>query len=361
VIIGGMGSVAGSLIASMAIGLQQNLTALWLGSQWSIGVAFLLAIIVLVVSPKGLMGLTPPALGGHRRPCGWPGVFLALVRSGRHYRSHRHTRVPDHAGARLSVALPHRPARSAASRPRHRATPALLSSRPNGRWICFLAAMSRRCSWRDHRRRAYAASTFLVSFGFRASYPSSCTDRVTGDAGVVVFAPLVGAGTDPDHRNPGARRRTCWRTDGVDASASWRLQQRGAARERHQRPEPGARFAIGAAFAGFAGSLFAHDAAYISPSNFGMWGTIYILVWLAIGGVSRMWGPILGAITMTLIAEFLRMSGVLQALFYAAALLIVVMAMPHGIAGLTMLARGAATRRSGKASLGPLAPRGGDA
>ena len=56
VIIGGMGSVTGSLIASMIIGLQQNLTALWLGAQWSIGVAFLLAIIVLVVSPKGLMG-----------------------------------------------------------------------------------------------------------------------------------------------------------------------------------------------------------------------------------------------------------------------------------------------------------------
>jgi branched-chain amino acid transport system permease protein len=56
VIIGGMGSVAGSLIASMIIGLQQNLTALWLGSQWSIGVAFLLAIVVLVVSPRGLMG-----------------------------------------------------------------------------------------------------------------------------------------------------------------------------------------------------------------------------------------------------------------------------------------------------------------
>ena len=56
VIIGGMGSVAGSLIASMIIGLQQNLTALWLGEQWSICVAFALAIIVLVVSPRGLMG-----------------------------------------------------------------------------------------------------------------------------------------------------------------------------------------------------------------------------------------------------------------------------------------------------------------
>ena len=56
VIIGGMGSVAGSLIASMIIGLQQNLTALWLGEQWSICIAFALAIIVLIVSPRGLMG-----------------------------------------------------------------------------------------------------------------------------------------------------------------------------------------------------------------------------------------------------------------------------------------------------------------
>jgi len=56
VIIGGMGSIAGSLIASMIIGVQQNLTALWLGSQWSIGVAFALAIVVLVIWPRGLMG-----------------------------------------------------------------------------------------------------------------------------------------------------------------------------------------------------------------------------------------------------------------------------------------------------------------
>jgi branched-chain amino acid transport system permease protein len=56
VIIGGMGSVMGSFIASLIIGFQQNLTALWWGSQYSIAVAFMLAIVVLVVSPRGLMG-----------------------------------------------------------------------------------------------------------------------------------------------------------------------------------------------------------------------------------------------------------------------------------------------------------------
>ena len=89
-----------------------------------------------------------------------------------------------------------------------------------------------------------------------------------------------------------------------------------------------------ACVAGLAGSLFAHDAAFISPSNFTMWGTIYILVWLVIGGTRKMWGCIVGAVVMTLIAEYLRMSGVLQALFYAGVLLVSVMAMPQGIVGL---------------------------
>jgi branched-chain amino acid transport system permease protein len=56
VIIGGMGSVMGSFLASLLIGFQQNLTTLWWGSQYSLGVAFLLAMVMLMVWPKGMMG-----------------------------------------------------------------------------------------------------------------------------------------------------------------------------------------------------------------------------------------------------------------------------------------------------------------
>ena len=93
-------------------------------------------------------------------------------------------------------------------------------------------------------------------------------------------------------------------------------------------------FAIGALFAGFAGSLFAHYSSFISPGSFSMWLTIYILIWCVVGGVRKLWGPIAGAVLMTLIAEFLRMSGTIQALLYATALLIVIMTTPSGIAGL---------------------------
>jgi branched-chain amino acid transport system permease protein len=93
-------------------------------------------------------------------------------------------------------------------------------------------------------------------------------------------------------------------------------------------------FAIGAFFAGMAGSIYAHYIRFISPNSFGLWPTVYIVIWCVLGGERKFWGPIAGAVLLTLIAEILRMSGVWQGIFYAVALLIVVMTMPHGLAGL---------------------------
>jgi len=93
-------------------------------------------------------------------------------------------------------------------------------------------------------------------------------------------------------------------------------------------------FAIGALFAGFAGSIYAHYMRFISPSAFSMFFTLYILIWCVMGGERKLWGPIAGATFLTLVAEFLRMSGPRQAILYSAALLAVVMLMPHGFVGL---------------------------
>ena len=108
-------------------------------------------------------------------------------------------------------------------------------------------------------------------------------------------------------------------------------------------------FAIGALFAGFAGSIYAHYVRFICPESFPLFTTIYILIWCVIGGGRKVWGPIAGAVMLTLIAELLRLIGVLQMLFYAAALFIVVMAMPQGIAGLVDTLR---TRFGGDKHLG---------
>lgn len=92
-------------------------------------------------------------------------------------------------------------------------------------------------------------------------------------------------------------------------------------------------FAIGALIAGFAGSIYAHYVRFISPPVFSMFFTLYIIIWCVIGGERKLWGPIVGATLLTLVAELLRM-GTLQPILYGAVLLIVVMTMPHGIVGL---------------------------
>ncbi len=122
-------------------------------------------------------------------------------------------------------------------------------------------------------------------------------------------------------------------------------------------------FAIGALFAGFAGSLFAHYSSFITSRVFSMWFTISILIWVVIGGPKKFWGPIAGAVVMTFIAEFLRMSGTMQAVLYAAALLAAIMAMPQGIAGLVDTLRARFGKRrypGGGTKLGAELLTGGD-
>jgi branched-chain amino acid transport system permease protein len=207
---------------------------------------------------------------------------------------------------------------------------------------------------------------FLVSFGFLGvmdSVLTHWTGLTGGDAGVIGIPSLVGSGT------PQQDYFIVLAFALVTIFIMWRIERSRFGREL--KPIGNAErlaavcgvnvlknrvlaFAIGGAFAGLAGSLFAHDAAYIAPTNFTMWGTIFILVWLVIGGERKMWGPIVGAVLMTLVAELLRMSGMLQALLYSGALLVAIMFMPHGIVGLVDTIKG----RFGKRETGPQAGSG---
>ncbi len=56
IIVGGMGSLMGALIASFIIGFQNTLTTVFWGPQFAMGVSFGLAMIMLIFRPRGLMG-----------------------------------------------------------------------------------------------------------------------------------------------------------------------------------------------------------------------------------------------------------------------------------------------------------------
>ncbi len=56
VIMGGMGSLGGSVVAALLFGVVENLTATFYGPSWSPAVAFGILLLVLAVRPQGLFG-----------------------------------------------------------------------------------------------------------------------------------------------------------------------------------------------------------------------------------------------------------------------------------------------------------------
>lgn len=55
-IVGGLGSISGTLIAGMVLGYAQTITMEVLGVQWHMVVLFLAIILILIFKPSGLMG-----------------------------------------------------------------------------------------------------------------------------------------------------------------------------------------------------------------------------------------------------------------------------------------------------------------
>ena len=65
-------------------------------------------------------------------------------------------------------------------------------------------------------------------------------------------------------------------------------------------------FGIGAGIAGVAGALYAHQATYINSTTFNVMMSIEILTFVVVGGGSTYWGPVVGAVALSLLPHFLR-------------------------------------------------------
>jgi branched-chain amino acid transport system permease protein len=65
-------------------------------------------------------------------------------------------------------------------------------------------------------------------------------------------------------------------------------------------------FAIGAMFAGFAGSFFATRQGFISPESFVLVESVMVLSMVVLGGMGNVWGVVLGAVLLSFVPELLR-------------------------------------------------------
>lgn len=110
---------------------------------------------------------------------------------------------------------------------------------------------------------------------------------------------------------------------------------------------------LSAAFMGAAGAFYAQVFQYIDPGiAFGAHVSIEALVGAIVGGMGTLWGPLLGAAVLHLLADLTRnLFGQLPGInmvVYGVVLVLIVMFLPRGIAGLGASVRDAWTgRRNG--------------
>ena len=98
------------------------------------------------------------------------------------------------------------------------------------------------------------------------------------------------------------------------------------------RPSSSALFVIGAGVAGYAGCLFANWNAFISPNVFGLPMMAQTIIWVVVGGLRTLTGPILGAIALQYLATILGSnSGFNVNMTLGLILMAIVVLLPEGI------------------------------
>jgi branched-chain amino acid transport system permease protein len=93
-------------------------------------------------------------------------------------------------------------------------------------------------------------------------------------------------------------------------------------------------FLFSGAVAGIAGGLFASLQSYITPDAFTFDLSVLFFIAILIGGRGSILGPLLGTIILTVLPEFAAPLVAWSTFLYAALLLVIVLAMPGGIADL---------------------------
>jgi branched-chain amino acid transport system permease protein len=92
-------------------------------------------------------------------------------------------------------------------------------------------------------------------------------------------------------------------------------------------------FVVCAVLGSVSGSLFAHYTGYVSVASFSIDKAILFLLIPVLGGVTSVLGAVVGALFITFVPELLSKLGDIHGMVFGLALIIVVIAAPHGIVG----------------------------
>ena len=88
---------------------------------------------------------------------------------------------------------------------------------------------------------------------------------------------------------------------------------------------------ISAAFAGLGGALYAHYQLQVSPQLFAVVTSITIITMVYVGGIGTIFGPVGGALLLTVMTEGLRNFGEWRLMIYSVLLIFILFYLPNGV------------------------------
>jgi branched-chain amino acid transport system permease protein len=93
-------------------------------------------------------------------------------------------------------------------------------------------------------------------------------------------------------------------------------------------------FVASAVFTGAWGAFYAHYRTVIAPTDFIVWQSVYVQLYMIVGGAASFAGPIIGGGVLTIVTEMIRATGALQSVVYGVLLTFVMLFLPGGLVSL---------------------------
>lgn len=90
-------------------------------------------------------------------------------------------------------------------------------------------------------------------------------------------------------------------------------------------------FAMGGALAGLSGALYAYYFGFVEVQYFNAFLSIFVLLYVLIGGTQTAWGPLIGAAFFTIIPEALRIGEDWRFLIFGVLIVLMMIVRPEGI------------------------------
>jgi branched-chain amino acid transport system permease protein len=110
-------------------------------------------------------------------------------------------------------------------------------------------------------------------------------------------------------------------------------------------------FTIGGALAGLSGALYAHHFSFVEPQYFNSTLSIFVLLFVLIGGAQTAWGPLAGSLFFTIVPELMRIGGSWRFVIFGAAIVLMMAVRPEGMITRALMNR--LTPRFGKRRAAP--------